>query len=284
MIADAHLHLFRHGFGPSQGAPILRGMAEVDAYERLMARYGIEAGLVVCYEADGIDPDNNAYVRELATTRPWIASVAFLSPHPVPSVDAVEALIAAGHCGIAVYLPDAATADAVLSWPRDIWERLGRARAIVSLNARPEAIAALQPLTERFPRCEFLFSHLGLPGRWGRIPVPAEARQRLDPLLRLAHLPNVGVKISGLYAVDPVPPHRFATPFVDLLLETFEPQNLHWGSDFSPALEFVAFEDTLPEPKLRALPPHQRELIMGGGLAAKSERAKAASDAKAIDR
>ena len=281
MIADAHLHLFRHGFGPSQGAPILRGMSEVDAYERLMARYGIEAGLVVCYEADGIDPDNNAYVRELATTRPWIASVAFLQPDPVPSFGAIEAQIAAGHCGIAVYLPDERAAEALLAWPRVMWERLERSGAIISLNARPEAIAALQPLIEQFHRCEFLFSHLGLPGRCERIPAPAEARRRLDPLLRLAHLPNVGVKISGLYAVDPVPPHRFAEPFVDLLLETFGSQNLHWGSDFSPALEFVGFEDTLLEPKLRTLPPHQHELIMGTGLARKIERAKAASTSDA---
>lgn len=237
-----------------------------------MARHSIQSGLVVCYEADAIDPANNAYVRELASTRPWITSLAFLDPQTPPAMRRVEDLLPAGHAGIAVYLPDAAAAKALLSWPQEIWDRLGRSRAIVSFNARPEATAELQALIERAEHCAFLFSHLGLPGRHDSVPTAAGAAARLAPLLRLARLTNVGVKISGLYAVDPIPPHPAAWPFIELLLENFDPSNLHWGSDFSPVLEFTSFEDTLAIPALDALAGAVRDLIMGDALAAKLDR------------
>jgi predicted TIM-barrel fold metal-dependent hydrolase len=271
MIVDAHLHLFRNGYGKFRTAGAAR---EVDAYEQLMDRHGIEAGLVVCYEADGIDPGNNAYVRELARTRPWINSLAFLEPHPAPTVGRIEELLAAGHIGIAVYLPDAVSANALCYWPETIWERLGRAHAIVSFNARPEATAHLQPLVDRATDCAFLFSHLGLPGRSDEMSTSRQAAERLDPLLRLASRPNVGVKISGLYAIDPIPPHAGARPFVEIVLQRFAPSNLHWGSDFSPALGFVSFEQTTAVPGLEFLGPADRDMVFGEGLMAKIRRAR----------
>ncbi|MFI0842537.1 amidohydrolase family protein [Mesorhizobium sp. IMUNJ 23232] len=270
MIVDAHLHLFRNGYDKLRTAGSAR---EVDAYELLMDRHGIATGLVVCYEADGIDPGNNAYVRELARTRPWINSLAFFEPHPTPTVGRIEELLAAGHIGIAVYLPDTASAQALCGWPQAIWERLGRAHAIVSFNARPEAIGYLQALVERATECAFLFSHLGLPGPQEGISTSQQAAERLDPLLRLASRPNVGVKLSGLYAVDSVPPHPGARPFVEVLLQRFAPSNLHWGSDFSPALGFVSFEETMAVPGLEFLVPADRDMVFGEGLMAKMGRA-----------
>lgn len=272
MIVDAHLHLFRNGYTAFASASPLGAMSDVDAYEAIMRKHGISAGLVVCYEGQGIDPGNNVYVREQAATRAWIHSVAYLDPQSSPSAEAIEKLLSAGHAGIALYLPDAASAQAVSVWPAETWVRLDRASAIVSLNARPEAIAELRPLVERAAGCSFLFSHLGLPGRHEAVPSAAEAAARLAPLVRLAGSPNVGVKISGLYAIDPVPPHVAAQPFLDLLLERFEPANLHWGSDFSPALEFVSFDETLAIPTLEGLSGHARSLIFGDGLAAKLSR------------
>ncbi|WP_274629489.1 amidohydrolase family protein [Arvimicrobium flavum] len=268
-IIDAHLHLFPNGYTGFQRPSPLGQEVDLDVYERLMAAHGISGGLVVCYEGDGIDPTNNAYVRDLAGTRRWIESVAYVDPSSALLPGHIEALLAAGHVGVALYLPDASTVKAALAWPRETWDRLSIARAIVSLNARPEAIAALPPLIERAEGCAFLFSHLGLPGRCEARPALAKAAVRLDPLLRLAPCGNVGVKISGLYAIDPVAPHRAAQPFVELLLERFSPSDLHWGSDFSPALEFVNFEETMQFPGSDVLSDSQRRLIFGEGLAAK---------------
>ena len=109
MIVDAHLHLFRHGYGQfGSGKSPLGELSDLEAYEGLRKRNSIAAGLVVCYEDHGIDPANNAYVRELAAGRPWIHSVAYLRPSPAPTRRQLESLITAGHCGIALYLPDEA--------------------------------------------------------------------------------------------------------------------------------------------------------------------------------
>jgi predicted TIM-barrel fold metal-dependent hydrolase len=181
----------------------------------------------------------------------------------------VARLLDAGHIGVAVYLPDAAAASALARWPLETWRLLSDRRAIVSLNARPAATEKLETLIASAPGCRFLFSHLGLPGRHEGVVAKPHAAAILAPLLHLAAAGNVGVKISGLYAIDPVAPHVAARPFIDVLLERVPPADLHWGSDFSPALGFVAFADTLDLPALAGLPAQARREIMGEALARK---------------
>ncbi|MBL8580297.1 MAG: amidohydrolase family protein [Mesorhizobium sp.] len=270
MIVDSHLHLFRNGYGhfATQPSP-LEGLSDIEAYERLRETHDIGAGLVVSYEAEGIDPSNNAYVRDLAASRPWIHSVAYLSPSSAPSGEHIADLLAAGHSGIALYLPDEASVKSLDAWPSENWRVLSEANAIVSFNARPEAIRHLGQLIDQSDTCQFLFSHLGLPGRHETAPSLEQAADRLSPLLNLATYPNVAVKISGLYAVDPVAPHVTAQPFIELLLEHFGGANLHWGSDFSPALDYVSFAQTMDLVCLSAIEDSERALILGESLAAK---------------
>lgn len=283
MIVDSHLHLFRSGYGRFTRRPFpFPGMSDVEAYELLRGRHGIGAGLVVCYEADGIDPSNNSYVRDLAASRPWLHSVAYLDPASKPDAGHVAALLSAGHCGIALYLPDAESAKSLDGWPPETWRLLSDASAIVSLNARPEATRHLRGLIERAGNCQFLFSHLGLPGRFDSVPSSREAAGRIEPLLALASLPNVSVKLSGFYAVDPVPPHVTARPFVGLLLERFASSNLHWGSDFSPALDYVSFGETIQLPLLDAVSQEGQKLIGGAGLAAKLENVRRSGASRAF--
>ncbi len=270
MIVDAHMHLFRSGYGrfTQRGFPF-PGMSDVEAYERLRGEHDISAGLVVCYEAEGIDPSINGYVRDLAATRPWIHSVAYMDAASTPGADRVAALLSAGHCGIALYLPDQSAAQALYAWPSETWRLLSDARAIISINARPEATGHLGRLVECASGCQFLFSHLGLPGRCEGTPIRGEAAERLSTLLSLAEFPNVAVKLSGLYAIDPTPPHAASQLFIEIVFERFGSPNLHWGSDFSPALDYVAFEQTIELPFLSALEHTQRALILGKNLAAK---------------
>ena len=266
MIIDAHMHLFRNGYTGFTGPSPLGGSSDVDAYERLAARRGIDAALVVCYE-EQIDPGNNGYVRELASSRPWISSVAYMPNQTPPSLLLTDGLLKLGHLGVSLYLPDVAAVERVLRWPRAFWDRLDRSHALVSLNAPPEAIAQMAPLFERGPNCSFLISHLGLPGRFEHMPSRVEAAARLAPLLRFASHANVGVKISGLYAIDPAPPHHGAKPFIELLLERFSTTSLYWGSDYSPVLEFSSLEGTLALGTLCQLAPDDQALIVGEALA-----------------
>lgn len=262
MIADAHLHLFRHGFR-RDGSPEGTDVAD---YEALRARHRIGAGLVIGYEAEGIDPENNSYLRDLAATRRWMVTLAYLPVTPAPTEEYIATLLDAGHSGLAVYLPDATSGLSVAAWPDAVWRILNARCAIVSLNARPEAILALSPVMEHLTEAVVLLSHLGLPGAVSDVPSRADALARLAPLVSLARFAQVSVKLSGLYAVDSTPPHRGAWPFVDLILDRFGPARCLWGSDFPPALEAGTFCVT-PDGPVSMLSGPDRELVMGGALA-----------------
>src|SRR5690606_23430538 len=111
--------------------------------------------------------------------------------------------------------------------------------------------------------------HLGLPGRHADPPEPAAARATLAALLALAGHTHVTVKLSGLYAISEPPhdfPHAAAAPFVDVVLDAFGPSRLVWGSDFSPALGYVSFAQTLDPRHLAGCTPAEVEAVMGGTL------------------
>lgn len=268
-LADAHLHLFRCGFPGRCGRSVLGRDSEIEAYEAFRTAHGIEAGLVVGYEGDGIDPENNDYIREVAADRPWLATLAYADPHGSLNDESIERWMEAGHVGIALYLPDPAATEGVAAWPGSVWHSLERRRAIVSVNAQPPQIDRFAPVVEAHGGCIFLFSHLGLPGRYPSPPTVQEASRRLQPLMRLANTAHAMVKISGLYAVsEPAHayPHAAAAPFIDALIERFGPERCLWGSDFAPALDFVSFAQTASIPWLDDLSEADLDRVMGGNL------------------
>ena len=243
--------------------------SELDAYEAFRRKYNIAAGLVVGYDADGIDPGNSAHILSLAQTRSWMATLAYVESNPVPDPKAIEKLLEDGHRGLALYATDSTRAAALAKWPDSVWEVLNRRRAIISFNARPSAMDELVKIVRRQPSAYFLFSHIGLPGGHSATPSADEARNRLALLFALADNRNVLVKISGLYAIsDPhyAYPHKAARPFIDLVLERFGPSRCLWGSDFSPALEHVSFPQTVDNPWLDHLGPSERAAVMGDNL------------------
>lgn len=114
-----------------------------------------------------------------------------------------------------------------------------------------------------------MISHLGLPGRFASVPSLEDARQHLKPLLALSRFEHVSVKLSGLYAISDPPhgfPHAAAKPFVQTLLDAFSPARLLWGSDFSPALDFVSFAQTTDPQMLDDCSAAETEAVTGGNL------------------
>ena len=136
-LADSHLHIFRRGMPAATGRAVLGNDSELDAYEAFRRKYNIVAGLVVGYDADGIDPGNSAHILSLAQTRPWMATLAYVEPDPVPDPNAIEKLLEDGHRGLALYATDPNRAAALSKWPDSVWDVLNRRRAIISFNARP---------------------------------------------------------------------------------------------------------------------------------------------------
>ena len=156
-----------------------------------------------------------------------------------------------------------------MRWPPACWRLLQSRKAIVSLNSRPEAISVLGPLTAEWTSVQFLFSHLGLPGILGPDTPPDALHDRLKPLLSLARLPNVHVKISGAYATS-VPqhafPHRGANEAIGKILEAFGPARCLWASDFAPALEFVSFPQTMEWQRSNTLSETEQRMVFRDNL------------------
>jgi predicted TIM-barrel fold metal-dependent hydrolase len=263
-VADAHMHLFAHGYHPGLDAP---GGSDVDRYEAIMATHDITAALAVGYEGEGIDPDNNAYLRALAAQRPWMSTVAHLPVSPPPTHDELEQLLAAGHSGIALHCPDAVGAHAVAGWPEGRWALLADRGALVSFNATPEAHPGLAELVRTYTGCQFLFSHVGQPGRYEFPPTKDTASERLSALLELSSATNCWVKISALYSISAnAHPYADADPFVSVVLDTFGPSRCIWGSDFSPALDHGTFDQAFILPQLDQLSKSEIERVMGANL------------------
>ena len=268
-IADSHIHLFRHGYAGVYGRSPAGAGDEVDVYETLRHVHNIVAALVVGYEDAQIDPSNNSYLRRLAETRGWMFTVAFVAACPAPAPDYIERLLGAGHRGISLYLSDAEAAESVTQWAPSTWALLEAHRAVVSLNVASQAIPVVSSLAGRYSGCSFAISHLGDPGSFREAPTVADAEQQIRHLLSLSARDNTYVKISGLYAVSDPPhgyPHPQATPFVRLLLDAFGPDRSMWGSDFSPCLDFVSFEQVMNPVQLTGLSEHDYARVMGGNL------------------
>ena len=267
-LADAHMHLFRQGYH-RPGLPSLFGEGELQAYDALRLTHDIELALAIGYEAEGIDPGNNAYLRQLSRTRSWLRTLAFLEPTTVPEPAVIEALLEDGHAGLAIYALDRPQAEALLRWPRRCWQALQSRKAVMSFNTRPDAIKAFGPLIAEWAGVQFLFSHLGLPGVIPAATSPDTVRDRLQPLLSLARLPNVHVKISGLYAMSEPQhafPHSSAEGVIRRVLEAFGPERCMWASDFAPALEFVSFPQTIEWAGRNELSETEQRLVFHDNL------------------
>ncbi|MFE0593296.1 amidohydrolase family protein [Micromonospora echinospora] len=278
--ADAHLHLFAAGY-PGRYGRSPAGGDELAVYESLRRTHGIGRALVVGYEGSPEFAGNNAHLAALAADHDWIAPVAYVPP--AGPADGLDRWWSAGFVGISAYLADAAAARTFAGWLGDAAADLNRADALLSLNATPAATTHLGPALAALGDCTVLVSHLGLPGTHPTPPDRDTAASVLAPLLGLADLPHVGVKLSGLYAVsEPAHawPHDSARPFVEVLLDGFGPSRLYWGSDFSPSLDHVSFTQTLHPVGLDGLSAQEAADVYGGNLRrALRQRARRTPDA-----
>lgn len=250
-LFDTHCHLFERGFHGKYGFLLGAQGEELAAYERFRSEFSITKSLVVGYEEADRYRGNNAYINELSATRPWLVPLRFVGR---------GGAVKAGEF-VSLYVGDAASAvDAsrVLAAAHDA----GSPPAIVSLNAGPEAIAALSPTIRRMDHTWFLLSHLGMPG-----PVVSRdaALERLAPLLELAGVEQVSVKLSGQYAASAAGyPHADAQVLVDEIARAFGIPALVWGSDFSPCLEYVSFDEAIHCLLPRSVSAQERAEILCG--------------------
>ncbi len=264
-LTDAHVHFFRQGFQTKYGV-LFPEEREIALYEGIRQAHQIGGVLAIGYEGEPAYHGNNRYLAELSASRPWVHPLAYFDAGSPPTAEAVAQLWRERFVGISLYLTDGPRAEAFTQWPIDLIAALNEHRAIVSLNIPCHHLPIISPFLEKLHGCQILISHLGLPQQ----PHEGDLLDKLRPLTALAQLPNLGVKASAFYAYGKAwhdYPHRIAHNAFEILLEAFGFERLYWGSDFSPALEFVSIPQTiealLAQPNLSET---KRAAIFGGNL------------------
>lgn len=231
-LSDAHIHLFRGGFALGVDGSGIN--VDIVGYERLRSRFNIDRALVVGYMGEERHKTNNLDILELAAAADWIEPLAFLSPGAGP--DVVTDALNAGFVGVSVYATDPASSSvaAVLGASLPV---LTERRALLSLNVVPACYAQVSQALERHPDAVTLISHLGLVGL-GTVPTA------LAQLARLADLPGVHVKASGLYAL----PDGAAAEILATVGEEFGWPRMLWGSDYPIVLDHTTFDEAVALP------------------------------------
>ena len=131
----------------------------------------------------------------------------------------------------------------------------------------PKQLAAAIRLTENFPAQPFVLDHIAKP------LIKAGA---LEPwatqLRRLAHLPNVHCKVSGMLTEAD---HRAWTPeqfrpYLDVVFEAFCPSRLMYGSDWPVCLFAGSYEQSfrLVDDYTQGFTEAERAGLFGGNAAA----------------
>jgi L-fuconolactonase len=134
----------------------------------------------------------------------------------------------------------------------------------LDLCIRSHQLAEMSRLVEMCPDTTFVLDHLGKP----RIE-PAGPDRWADDLARLARLPQVWCKLSGLVS-EAEASHRspdVLLPYLHHALDVFGPQRCLFGSDWpvsSLVVEYQAWYEVVLE-ACRDLSPAQRDQVMNGG-------------------
>jgi L-fuconolactonase len=267
-LCDSHIHLFRNGFHETYDARFARN-DELALYESLRTVHNIERALVVGYEGDSQFEGNNCDIEKWAEKCDWMAPLAFYDAENPPSFAPENAACDSVFAGISLYLSAPEKARALAQWPRATFDHLNKNRCIISVNAEPGVLLEAQSFFERVENCFVLISHAGLPGAFRKAPPHSEVLEIMAPLQHLSALQNIGVKVSALYSMSEPRhdyPHRSAHPFLRQLRDDFGSERLFWGSDFSPALEYVSFSQTIDALTFLDWPEAEMNAIMGDNL------------------
>lgn len=246
---DAHAHFFLPCFVDQLPDNCRRQSPdEITLYQALAARHEIEQVLAVGYEGAAWATGNNAYLATLAAQLGWVRPVAYVGDISQLTIAQLEAWQAQRFVGISLYLMSAEDAALLTNVDTAVWNWLAAHAWLVSVNSTGEQWNAWLPILTTHPDLCLLIAHLGIPPAAAVAPSLEEARTALTTVLQLAAFANVFVKFSGFYALASPGyafPHAAAWPYARVITDTYGAKRIIWASDFSPALEYVSFPQTV---------------------------------------
>lgn len=239
MLADSHIHLFANGFNDS-------GNDEVTQYEEIVRKCAIDCAIVVGYEGQAWASGNNLYIASLTVDRPWLHPLAFVNPEDL-TISHLDSLILSGFEGISLYILSDEDAEVISEIDEDVWRWLVEHHWIISVNSKGNLWRAWKGVLEKYEKLILLISHLGLPDVEPNQISHRSIQGQMQNIKSLCAYENVYLKLSGFYALEPsIPIHKYLTlnHYLQYIFANFSIEKLLWGSDFSPALAFVTFDQT----------------------------------------
>ncbi|CAB4978102.1 unannotated protein [freshwater metagenome] len=239
MLADSHIHLFSNGYKDS-------GEDELSLYKALMDQYAIECALIVGYEGAPWAMGNNKYIASLLPLNPWMHPLAFVGPADL-SINTLKNFQSMGFEGISIYLNSTTEVEALSVVDTSVWEWLTRENWIVSVNSVAQLWLVWLEILKKFPHLIMLISHFGLPEIDTKRTQNKEIESQFHAIAQLLEFENVYLKLSGFYALETEPsPYPFTelNSHIEYVVKTFNPNRLLWGSDFTPVLGSIEFQQT----------------------------------------
>jgi len=230
-VIDAHFHLWRIGRNdcswPTPELAAIHRDFEIDDWWREAAPLDVSAGVLVQSQESDRDTD---WLLELAAGEERVAAVvgwADLSSRDAPQ--RIAALAAQPKLrGLRPMLQDLPQDDWIL---RDELTPAIDTMAAHGLRfdalVKPRHLPQLLRFAQRHADLQIVIDHAGKPDIANGIPEP----WRTD-ISKLAGLPNVFCKLSGLLTEAGESGAGGLRPYVDHLLQTFGLRRLLWGSDW----------------------------------------------------
>lgn len=234
MRIDAHAHVWPAGWiHPAQtsNAPLV---ATADAYRRLLRGHNVSVGVI---SSAAVRRENGAIADAAARSEGALRWVAAVFPQEPRWDRELLVLDQEGLVGIRVLLPQTSR----LSGGRleDLLEYSVERSLLLQWAPREHQLRLVLELASRYPTSRHVLDHVGL----SEIPPSPE---RLALLGLLAALPNVAIKLSGLYSIASLPyPFSDAWSWARVVLDLFGTSRTLWASDFPLCLERASFGDYL---------------------------------------
>jgi predicted TIM-barrel fold metal-dependent hydrolase len=268
VIVDSHVHVASHDTDRFPLDPIRAGGSEwwrqpVSAEDLLAVMDSHHVDRAVLVHALGAYSYNCSYTIEAALLEPerFRAVVAVDMSGPDPG-GALEAL--AGPAVTGVRLLSIGRGDT--GWHEDprsrrVWQVAGQCGQSVIVMGREGQLAAFRPAISSAEEVVSVIDHCALPELEGGL-IP-----RSSPLLDLAELPNVWVKVSTPLLLTAAA-HGSPARLMEQLVERFGAARVVWGSDFPQTVEpDYAGKLALAGSATGTLSADEREAVMAGNAA-----------------
>ena len=232
MIVDAHVHVASHDTDRYPLHPRRAGGSEwwrhpVSAQDLLVVMDDQQVDRAVLVHSLGAYSYDCTYTVEAARANPdrlcAVVAVDMAGPDPAGALEVLVDPVVRGVRLLAIG-PDHTR------WFEDrrshqVWRVAGEAGLSVIVVGREAELATFRPAIASDPRVVTVVDHCGLPELEGGVIAAS------SPLLGLADLPNVWVKVSTPILLAAA---RQGSPaqLVEQLVERFGPTRVVWGSDF----------------------------------------------------